>query len=222
MVMANKRTQRRRGSPACSGGFIYAPSWQNAMLTQLSGSVGAAQLGINYTIGDFGSALAESGNTSVDAAEQDVAWSKGASAGVTGFSAWAPVASGNQPVTTGTSFLTLIYGETFSDPPSPSGPSSAQPAAISNGASEQPVRRPSDRPGRNGETPPANPMVAGHPVVWGIVGWFPLGIRAEPWASGFDSRDPCVAVFGGVAGAPMMPSVVGGFLSQWWFNGEVL
>jgi len=41
---------------------VYAPSWQNAMLTQLSGSVGVPQLGINYTIGDFSGALTGSGS----------------------------------------------------------------------------------------------------------------------------------------------------------------
>jgi|GEM_PF-4826365 len=52
-----------RASPACSGGgFGYAPFWQNAMLTQLSGSVGVPQLGINYTIGDFSGALTGSGS----------------------------------------------------------------------------------------------------------------------------------------------------------------
>jgi hypothetical protein len=41
---------------------VYAPSWQNAMLTQLSGAVGVPQLGINYTIGDFSSATTGNGD----------------------------------------------------------------------------------------------------------------------------------------------------------------
>ena len=44
-----------------AGGFVYASSWQNAMLTQLSGSVGVPQLGINYTIGDFSAATTGNG-----------------------------------------------------------------------------------------------------------------------------------------------------------------
>jgi len=94
-----------------------------------------------------------SGSVTVNSAAQTVSWTAGAGAGVTGFSSWTAVTTGNQPVTGGYSFNQLLGApEQFlyaadADQPDLSTASAAVEPAAANQVSLQPAPAPAPRHG---------------------------------------------------------------------------